>query len=44
MKYKKNGFYEYVRIARVVVSEEKKDDVTFNNNFNQFMVKMKVRI
>lgn len=44
MKYSKNGFYEYFRVARAVVSEEKKDEEACINSLNQFMLKMKVII
>lgn len=44
MKYSKNELYEYVRIAKAVVSEEKKDEEACIDSLTQFILNMKVRI
>lgn len=44
MRYSKNGVYEYIRVARLVLSEEKKNEEASLKNISQFVLKMKVRI
>ncbi|OBZ88209.1 hypothetical protein A0J61_03740 [Choanephora cucurbitarum] len=42
--YSKNGHYEYIRVAKAVVSEEEKAEEACLCSLNQFTMKMKVRI
>lgn len=44
MRYNKNGIYEYVCVARAVLSEEKKDEEACMKDICQFALKMTVRI
>lgn len=44
MKYNRNGCYEYVRVAKAVVNEEKSNKDAYLNSLNQFVLKMKVKV
>ncbi|KAI8363882.1 hypothetical protein BD560DRAFT_176668 [Blakeslea trispora] len=40
MSYSKNGRYEYTRVAKAFLSEEKKDEEACVSSLNQFVMKL----